>query len=43
MLVQTHEYLTNRTLGFDLNTIKMLMNIFDVDRSGTIGFNGQQS
>ncbi|KAI9507755.1 hypothetical protein F5148DRAFT_75870 [Russula earlei] len=24
---------------FDLDTIKLLMNIFDVDRSGTIGFN----
>jgi len=24
---------------FDLDTIKMLMNIFDTDRSGTIGFN----
>jgi len=24
---------------FDLDTVKMLMNIFDTDRSGTIGFN----
>jgi len=24
---------------FDLDTVKLLMNIFDVDRSGTIGFN----
>ncbi|KZT69007.1 EF-hand [Daedalea quercina L-15889] len=24
---------------FDLDTVKMLMNMFDVDRSGTIGFN----
>ncbi|KAH9998167.1 apoptosis-linked protein [Russula compacta] len=24
--------------GFDLDTVKMLMNIFDTDRSGTIGF-----
>ncbi|KAL1730227.1 hypothetical protein EV714DRAFT_284263 [Schizophyllum commune] len=24
--------------GFDLDTVKMLMNIFDVDRSGTISF-----
>ncbi|KAI0664919.1 hypothetical protein C8Q70DRAFT_1049114 [Cubamyces menziesii] len=25
--------------GFDLDTVKMLMSIFDTDRSGTIGFN----
>ncbi|KAI0079972.1 EF-hand [Panus rudis PR-1116 ss-1] len=25
--------------GFDLDTVKMLMNMFDTDRSGTIGFN----
>ncbi|CCL99156.1 uncharacterized protein FIBRA_01171 [Fibroporia radiculosa] len=25
---------------FDLDTVKMLMNMFDVDRSGSIGFNG---
>lgn len=24
---------------FDIDTVKMLMNMFDVDRSGTIGFN----
>ena len=24
---------------FDLDTVKLLMNIFDTDRSGTIGFN----
>lgn len=24
---------------FDLDTVKMLMNMFDIDRSGTIGFN----
>jgi hypothetical protein len=28
-------------LGFDLDTVKMLMNIFDTDRSGSIGFNGE--
>ena len=26
-------------IAFDLDTIKMIMNIFDTDRSGTIGFN----
>jgi hypothetical protein len=26
-------------LAFDLDTVKMLMSIFDSDRSGTIGFN----
>lgn len=26
-------------LAFDLDTVKMLMSIFDTDRSGTIGFN----
>ncbi|RDX56896.1 EF-hand, partial [Polyporus arcularius HHB13444] len=26
---------------FDLDTVKMLMSIFDTDRSGTIGFNGK--
>lgn len=26
-------------LAFDLDTVKMLMGIFDTDRSGTIGFN----
>lgn len=25
--------------AFDLDTVKMLMSIFDTDRSGTIGFN----
>jgi hypothetical protein len=30
----------HRPPEFDLDTIKMLMNMFDVDRSGTITFNG---
>jgi len=25
--------------AFDLDTVKLLMSIFDTDRSGTIGFN----
>jgi len=31
--------LTAWVLAFDIDTVKMLMNIFDTDRSGTIGFN----
>jgi hypothetical protein len=26
-------------LAFDLDTVKLLMSMFDTDRSGTIGFN----
>jgi Ca2+-binding EF-hand superfamily protein len=32
------EFLPMTILGFDLDTVKMLMSIFDVDRSGTINF-----
>jgi len=32
-------YLTIHHLAFDLDTVKLLMSMFDTDRSGTIGFN----
>jgi hypothetical protein len=37
--VVSNRALTWIRLAFDLDTVKLLMSIFDTDRSGTIGFN----